>query len=545
MALIKCPECKKKVSDKCGNCPNCGYPIEAQEVVFKENNLIVEEKKEVVKEKLPKTRKPVNKKVLIGIISSVCAIFLIVVFTLLGLTYFNETWKDATHNFEVVSNKLERMNNELDSLIQKSENVVETEDIALNEETRAILKGAISDAKQARKEVSRKPLLAKDIEIATNMMEQVDYTDIVKSLEEKYIDFDKSIKQYKLVDNPTEEYLLSRLKTVKGIFNITAYTEETDTNKYLNKAKWYYSKIVFQHEDVQHSAIEYGHPIEEVGNPAGGCVEAFKTVEDAERRNQELQSQEGTVRSPGSHKVIGTVLVRTSDDLTTAKQKELEQAIIDALTYIEEVDGEKEIPKEQETETTEPSTSAPTTSKPATSNSLSQNSTNEQTNNKPTTPVTSKNQEAVNAAKEIVDFYATVYPNMVRDLLMDDYGFTESQANYGVKNANIDWNYYAVIHLEEYVGMNEGNVTKSDAERYLGADKGYSDSTIKYALLNANIDWTATEQKKQDNNCLGHHMDVPTCKKSSTCIYCGYTEGEPIDCQYIDGVCHFCGDKQE
>lgn len=27
MALIKCPECKKKISDQCENCPNCGYPI--------------------------------------------------------------------------------------------------------------------------------------------------------------------------------------------------------------------------------------------------------------------------------------------------------------------------------------------------------------------------------------------------------------------------------------------------------------------------------------------------------------------------------------
>ncbi len=27
MALIKCPECKKKVSDQCDRCPSCGYPI--------------------------------------------------------------------------------------------------------------------------------------------------------------------------------------------------------------------------------------------------------------------------------------------------------------------------------------------------------------------------------------------------------------------------------------------------------------------------------------------------------------------------------------
>ena len=27
MALIKCPECGKEVSDKASSCPNCGYPI--------------------------------------------------------------------------------------------------------------------------------------------------------------------------------------------------------------------------------------------------------------------------------------------------------------------------------------------------------------------------------------------------------------------------------------------------------------------------------------------------------------------------------------
>lgn len=28
MALIKCPECEKEISDKAGKCPYCGYPIE-------------------------------------------------------------------------------------------------------------------------------------------------------------------------------------------------------------------------------------------------------------------------------------------------------------------------------------------------------------------------------------------------------------------------------------------------------------------------------------------------------------------------------------
>ncbi|MDE5803214.1 MAG: zinc-ribbon domain-containing protein [Lachnospiraceae bacterium] len=27
MALIKCPECGKEISDKASSCPGCGYPI--------------------------------------------------------------------------------------------------------------------------------------------------------------------------------------------------------------------------------------------------------------------------------------------------------------------------------------------------------------------------------------------------------------------------------------------------------------------------------------------------------------------------------------
>ena len=27
MALIKCPECGKMISDQASNCPECGYPV--------------------------------------------------------------------------------------------------------------------------------------------------------------------------------------------------------------------------------------------------------------------------------------------------------------------------------------------------------------------------------------------------------------------------------------------------------------------------------------------------------------------------------------
>lgn len=40
MALINCPECGKEVSDKAGNCPNCGCPITPVNVEVKQNNVV-------------------------------------------------------------------------------------------------------------------------------------------------------------------------------------------------------------------------------------------------------------------------------------------------------------------------------------------------------------------------------------------------------------------------------------------------------------------------------------------------------------------------
>ena len=104
------------------------------------------------------------------------------------------------------------------------------------------------------------------------------------------------------------------------------------------------------------------------------------------------------------------------------------------------------------------------------------------------TTTTNRNEQAVAAAEEIADFYATVSPKLVETLLIDDYGFTYTQALYGIAHADIDWGFYAVIHLEEYYGMNEGRVTKEDAEYYLVFEKGYSDDAIQYAFNNASID---------------------------------------------------------
>ena len=43
MALIKCPECGKEISDKASACPNCGCPVDyrGHEEVFDDNDNVM------------------------------------------------------------------------------------------------------------------------------------------------------------------------------------------------------------------------------------------------------------------------------------------------------------------------------------------------------------------------------------------------------------------------------------------------------------------------------------------------------------------------
>ena len=73
----------------------------------------------------------------------------------------------------------------------------------------------------------------------------------------------------------------------------------------------------------------------EAGTDGGGSVEVYKTAEEAKKREEYLAGFDGTITASGSHEVVGTCIVRTSDSLTATQQKELEAAIIEALTKIE------------------------------------------------------------------------------------------------------------------------------------------------------------------------------------------------------------------
>lgn len=135
----------------------------------------------------------------------------------------------------------------------------------------------------------------------------------------------------KLVTAPSDEYVIESLQKVPGILEIKAITEDTDPMENLNKPGWYIGHVYFSYSLVNQSDV-YGDNLLDKGTDAGGSIEIYKTKSDANKRNEYLSSFDGSILSSGSHTVIGTIIVRTSNELTISQQKLLETNIIASLT---------------------------------------------------------------------------------------------------------------------------------------------------------------------------------------------------------------------
>lgn len=121
----------------------------------------------------------------------------------------------------------------------------------------------------------------------------------------------------KYVTTPSQNYILSILKSNEYVDLIEPVTEKTDSNGKLNKDGGYYSAIFFSSNllsyDDKESAVKNG-------TDGGGCIESFKTEEDAIERDKYL----GRFKSSGGHVRLGTEVIRTSALLDANNQVVLE-----------------------------------------------------------------------------------------------------------------------------------------------------------------------------------------------------------------------------
>lgn len=131
--------------------------------------------------------------------------------------------------------------------------------------------------------------------------------------------------------NPPVEFVIQRLSRIPEIGEIQAATEDNDPNRGLNKAGSYTAQVYFESKDIDQSEFDELDVVGK-GTDCGGSIEVFSTVADAERRNSYLGNLDGTIFASGSHRVIGTIVVRTSNELTATQQRNLEAQIVEVLT---------------------------------------------------------------------------------------------------------------------------------------------------------------------------------------------------------------------
>lgn len=247
----------------------------------------------------------------------------------------SEETKAAKESF---NNEVERVQASYDALtaeIATAEELVVTEERPLDETLKPALEDTISDAKTVEFKSPSMPSGIDNINAATEELKNTSFDDKTQALKDAETALSNSIEQRKLVTAPSEAFVIERLRGIHGVGEIAALTEETDNNGLLGKAGTYYAKIDFASPWIKDPySIYSGRSVAENSTDGGGSVEVFETEELAQKRNDYLGAFDGGMFASGSHKVLGTLIVRTSNELTASQQKKLEADIIASLTKL-------------------------------------------------------------------------------------------------------------------------------------------------------------------------------------------------------------------
>lgn len=238
---------------------------------------------------------------------------------------------------DAFTNEVTRLTNqfaERDTAVQSAQAIVDSGEKAYVDAIIPALETAISNAKAVNIELPEMPSKLEDIKSETEKLKAIDCTESLNALAQAKQNAEYSIQREKLVTAPTEAYVIERLRTVDGVKDISAVTETNDPNGNLNKQGGYTAQVFFSSPWINQSEV-YGDSLIDKGTEAGGSIEVYRTKEEATTRETYLAAFDGGILASGSHKVIGSVLVRTSDKLTASQQKELESKLIQALIHLD------------------------------------------------------------------------------------------------------------------------------------------------------------------------------------------------------------------
>jgi hypothetical protein len=273
-----------------------------------------------------------NRGRLIGIVAAVVAAAAICCYTFVIAPH-----NQAVSEFNTVASKVREKNTELQKKIDAAKADLDAGKKPLDASTRDALNAAVSNARQSMRTIPDVPLMTSEIKADTaKLSKPLDYTKDIKSLDDAKSAYEKSVQQLKQVTAPSQDFVVSRLGTISDISDIEPVNEENDVNQLLKKSGGYTAAIFFHYNNLNDPYGTYaGKSSIDNGTAGGGCVEVFGSVDDAKKRNEYLTDFDGMgAFSGGSHYLVGTVLIRTSYELTATQQNTLTREIKDALIAV-------------------------------------------------------------------------------------------------------------------------------------------------------------------------------------------------------------------
>ena len=247
--------------------------------------------------------------------------------------------QQAVDAFNTACEALDARTAKVDEAIAALQAVQAGDDKPLDAATDEAASSAIGQAQAAKQSAPEMPSGTDEINAAAAEVDKMgDYTETLNALAAAQKALEDSIAQLKQVTNPSEAFVIQRITGLPNITGVEAVTESNDPNGKLNKAGGYTATVYFSSDLVDQSSVyasEGYTGIVAVGNDGGGTVEVYSSVEDAEKRSTYLGAFDGSILSSGSHEVLGTCVLRTSDKLTASQQQTLTQEVKEALIRLE------------------------------------------------------------------------------------------------------------------------------------------------------------------------------------------------------------------
>lgn len=205
-------------------------------------------------------------------------------------------------------------------------------------------KVVVPDSMSIKEEVSDSSgITEKDVEELQAVTEALtpisvpDYTSVFNVLSDAQDAFENSVLALEQITAPSDAFVIDCIKQIDSIISIDAVTKSNDPNGLLGTKGGYIGCVYFSDSRVDKTLLNL-QPGEydtiSMGAIGGGAIEVYRSIEDAEGRNAYLSSYDGTTLDPGSHIVVGTVVIRTSSMLTKMQQNELTNQIISLMTEV-------------------------------------------------------------------------------------------------------------------------------------------------------------------------------------------------------------------